>query len=31
MGAAARARVLSTYTTEKVVDRYEALFGEILG
>jgi glycosyltransferase involved in cell wall biosynthesis len=29
MGAAARARVLENYSTEKVVARYEALFEEM--
>jgi glycosyltransferase involved in cell wall biosynthesis len=30
MGAAARARVIATYPTEKVTSRYEALFAEVL-
>jgi len=31
MGEAARARVVDNYSTEKVLDRYEALFAEALG
>jgi glycosyltransferase involved in cell wall biosynthesis len=30
MGAAARRRILENYSTDKVVDRYEALFAEAL-
>jgi len=31
MGEAARARAMENYSTAKVVDRYEALFAEVLG
>ena len=30
MGAAARRRIVENYSTGRVVDRYEALFGEAL-